>query len=575
MAKVTYTEFVNDYLVKDGMLGNAVNLNKAPDQLKKEIDDIYTRVTDTDATLDLIKEIGGSDNVPGTVVIRDEQGNIAVNELVGNLNGTASKGIDVTGGTAGSLLYQSGVNDTDFIAPGTPGYFLQSTGTGAPIWSEVTGGGTGGGGGNIVKPVILTPTDGTTDYTGAVTASYTTSSTYMGTQNYVEWEASLSNTFGTLEDSYSGNSNLLSWTPSISGALTTVYVRTRQGSDNHISEWSEPISFTTPNVYINTPTLTVEGAPNDIGEKPVLTSGAFSVFNGTDTHKSTDWVIEQSGTVVWSSMGDTTNKLSITVPAGYLVESTEYTFKVRHNGATYGSSAYVSVTGTTKSAFFNFDSDFGGFLEGGYYAGKITRADGVYALIVAPKASGQASSLKWKDTNTTSGGCKSLNDGSANTAYLVANGNATTYPAAHFCNNLVINGYSDWYLPARDELEIAYRNLKPTTDANDTRARSKSDYVYTLIDDVSGDTRGVNRHSVPTGAAYTTTNPAQTSLAPFKQGGAESFYVDSDSRHRSSTENSSSGAWYQVFSGVFAGNQYGDNMTNSFLVRAFRAVKVS
>lgn len=573
MAIIDYTEFANNYLVKNGMIGNATNLNKAPDQLKKEIDELNARTNDSSATLDLIKEIGGSANVPGTVVIRDDEGNIAVNELIGDLIGTASKSKAVEGGGAGSLLYQSGKDITNFIAPGTPGYFLQSTGAGAPIWSEVTGGGSGESA--IVKPVILTPTDGETGYTGAVTAAYTTSSTYMGAQNYVEWQASLSNTFGTLIDSYSGNSNLLSWTPSISGALTTVYVRTRQGSDNHISEWSTPVSFTTPNAYINEPVLTVEGAPNNIGEKPVLTSSAFSVYNGTDIHTSTDWVIEQSGTEVWSSMNNTVNKLSITVPAGFLVEGTQYLFKVRHNGSIYGSSYYAAVIGTTKSQFFDYDSGFGGELEGGYYAGKIQRADGVYALIVAPKASGQ-SSLQWKNDNTTSGGCKSLNDGAANTAYMVANGNSTTYPAAHFCNNLVINGYSDWYLPARDELEIAYRNLKPTTDSNYVAGRGKSSYVYTINNDVSGDTMGVNRHSIPAGAAYTTSNPAQTSLAAFKQGGAESFYSDANSYHWSSTEYRSTIAWNQGFSGAFAG--YQDNnisMYYTVFVRAFRAVKVS
>ena len=46
MANITYTEFVNNYLVKDGMLGNAVNLNKAPDQLKKEVDEVRKLVDD-------------------------------------------------------------------------------------------------------------------------------------------------------------------------------------------------------------------------------------------------------------------------------------------------------------------------------------------------------------------------------------------------------------------------------------------------------------------------------------------------------------------------------------------------
>lgn len=38
MAIITYIDFVNNYLVKNGMVGNATNMNKAPDQLKQEID---------------------------------------------------------------------------------------------------------------------------------------------------------------------------------------------------------------------------------------------------------------------------------------------------------------------------------------------------------------------------------------------------------------------------------------------------------------------------------------------------------------------------------------------------------
>lgn len=38
MAIINYVDFVNNYLVKNGMIGNATNINKAPDQLKQEID---------------------------------------------------------------------------------------------------------------------------------------------------------------------------------------------------------------------------------------------------------------------------------------------------------------------------------------------------------------------------------------------------------------------------------------------------------------------------------------------------------------------------------------------------------
>jgi len=205
----------------------------------------------------------------------------------------------------------------------------------------------------ILKPSITSPATGAIDFIGAVTSSaYTTGTNYQGIHDYTHWQCATDTAFTAIIDEETVG-NLTSWTPSVGLALTTVYVRVRYGSDNHLSEWSDTISFTTPNIYINTPTLTVTGTPTDVPETPTLTTSAFSVANGADTHASTDWqVIRVSdSTIIWQSLSDATNKLTITVPAGVLAVSTAYTFKARHNGATYGSSAYVSVSGTTKSAF--------------------------------------------------------------------------------------------------------------------------------------------------------------------------------------------------------------------------------
>lgn len=40
MAITNYVDFVNNYLTKNGMIGNASNINKAPDQLKLEVDEL-------------------------------------------------------------------------------------------------------------------------------------------------------------------------------------------------------------------------------------------------------------------------------------------------------------------------------------------------------------------------------------------------------------------------------------------------------------------------------------------------------------------------------------------------------
>ena len=200
------------------------------------------------------------------------------------------------------------------------------------------------------KPVITSPLNGTIDYIGNITSTYSTSNSYKGVQDWVRHEASLDINFTTLIDSYEGSNNLTSWVPNV-GALTTVYVRTRHGSDNHLSAWSDPISFTTPDIYVVAPSLDVAGAPSNVTLTPLLTGGAFNVYNGSDTHISTDWQVlnASDNSVVWESLNDTQNLLSITT--GTLPIDTDLVFRVRYNGVVYGSSAWVEVTAKTLNAY--------------------------------------------------------------------------------------------------------------------------------------------------------------------------------------------------------------------------------
>ena len=116
----------------------------------------------------------------------------------------------------------------------------------------------------------------------------------------------------------------------------------------------------------------------------------------------------------------------------------------------------------------------GEFVEGGYFAGYISHSrDGkpTHGLIIAPKASGQYDGgLAWGYKVDTPGADSEF-DGAVNTAAHIAAGvehpEYTSRPAAAvFCNNLTINGFSDWYLPSINELEICYYNLKPTRETN-------------------------------------------------------------------------------------------------------------
>ena len=115
------------------------------------------------------------------------------------------------------------------------------------------------------------------------------------------------------------------------------------------------VEFTTSADFgtVNAPTLTVEGGPNTVYETPTLTGGAFSNTRDPDTHDMTDWeVLDATGvTPIWQSLNDVSNKTTIRVQAGKLLNSTAYKARVRYHGAKYGWSAYTTVDFTTVAHY--------------------------------------------------------------------------------------------------------------------------------------------------------------------------------------------------------------------------------
>jgi len=195
----------------------------------------------------------------------------------------------------------------------------------------------------------------------------------------------------------------------------------------------------------------------------------------------------------------------------------------------------------------------GSAYEGGYYAGQIgVSGVATHNIVVGPVASAQ-STLAWKNAQTATTGADSVIDGPQNTADMVADGNSTVYPCAHFCNDLNIGGYSDWYMPAKNELEVCYFNLKPDTTGNNTSS-------------------GTNTNAVPQRASsYTSGTPAQTSATDFQTGGTQAFAITDF--YWTSTEFGAYNARRQRFTDG-AQNLGGGYKDGAYRVRAIRRVAV-
>lgn len=93
-------------------------------------------------------------------------------------------------------------------------------------------------------------------------------------------------------------------------------------------------------------------------------------------------------------------------------------------------------------------------LAGGFFAGIYLENGAPFALIVAPKAEGEAEDLEWGPSVETA--ARSLIDGLANSEAI----NDHHQPAARFCRGLRIGGFDDWHLPALDQMSVPMIKLR-------------------------------------------------------------------------------------------------------------------
>jgi hypothetical protein len=239
------------------------------------------------------------------------------------------------------------------------------------------------------------------------------------------------------------NSDLIGLTPS-----TTYYVRAF--ATNGIgTAYGNPVSFTTTDITIPaiatkpaasiTPTTAISGG--DVSSNGGATITSRGICYNTSGNPTTASNVISSGNGLGSFYSDL---VGLTPSTTYYVRS----FATNSVGTAYGNQiSFITISP------FTIGQSYGG--------GTIVSIDssGLHGLIMTPSRISTGGMAWSKGDNSAVGITKSsIGSGMSNTNAIISHiGNTGTYPAK-LCADLVLNGYSDWYLPSKDELEQLHIN---------------------------------------------------------------------------------------------------------------------
>jgi hypothetical protein len=101
-----------------------------------------------------------------------------------------------------------------------------------------------------------------------------------------------------------------------------------------------------------------------------------------------------------------------------------------------------------------------------------------HGLIAAP--SDQSTGANWGCYQTTISGADgtAIGTGNQNTIDIMNGCVESSFIAARICGDLVLNGYDDWYLPSKDELNKLYLNIGQGAPSPNTNVGGFANYYY-------------------------------------------------------------------------------------------------
>lgn len=395
------------------------------------------------------KSISGiSSNIAGSGgnITSDGGANITAKGVCWGINTSPSLSNNFTNDGTGSLSYNSTMNGLNPLTK----YYVRAYATnskGTTFGNELNFTTT-----DLVSPGPSVPTLGTSP--SAITGSSTASSGgYVSsdggsnvTMRGVCWSTSQT---PTLDNNYSvdggsGTGYFSSTITGLSGCGTIYYVRayatnntgTGYGNQNTISTGLLPSISTDDVTNISYYTAVSGGSISDDGGCPVTEKGVCWSYNTSPTignYKTTEGA--GNGTFVSNITGLYANRT-------YYVRA----YATNSVGTVYGpEKVFTSATPSTPYIGQNYAGGIVFYLDG----------TGNHGLVCSPSDQG---GYNWGCEGASIPTSNDFGTGATNTAAMVASC-AEANTAAKICDNLTLNGYSDWFLPSSAELSLMFSNL--------------------------------------------------------------------------------------------------------------------
>ena len=222
------------------------------------------------------------------------------------------------------------------------------------------------------------------------------------------------------------------------------------------------------------------GSFTSLVTKPITLTSATTAISGGDSIVTGDCSVTAKG-VCWSLAHNPTTSSSKTND-GTGFGSFNSTITGLTSNITYYVRAYVTnLTGTKYGAEKVLTPASTGYYVGQSYGGGIifyVDSTGQHGLIAAP--SDQGVSVQWGGSSSGISTSTAIGTGATNTASIIAS-ITTAGIAAKLCDDLVLNGYSDWFLPSKDELYIMYTGLQQLGLGSFTKTGYWSSSAYPTI----------------------------------------------------------------------------------------------